>query len=126
MDNTGLSLGDILEIFHRCYPDIEVDSTRPLSDLYIGDRKGCTIFLKNGDIIQYFPREILQLGCMSDYCTKQWLGHTLEILEDPECPYTYKEEMEQACRNALRMMEIKEFEEQYKQRQEEAKKNGKL
>mgnify|MGYP003299554865 CR=1 FL=1 len=50
----------MLDNFKKHYPQLknEISDYRPLSNVFIpNNRKGITIFLKNGDIIQYYPME---------------------------------------------------------------------
>ena len=50
--------GDILKIFCVKYPKLRVKDYRPLCpELFTKDLKGITIWLENGDIIQYYPKE---------------------------------------------------------------------
>lgn len=48
----------LFEYFKKHYPQLidEISDYRPLSDMFISERKGITIFLKNGDVIQYYPK----------------------------------------------------------------------
>ena len=50
--------GDILKTFREKYPKLMVKDYRPLSPkLYTNDLVGITIWLENGDVIQYYPKE---------------------------------------------------------------------
>ena len=50
--------GEILEKFYKENPDMvdKVSDYRPLALDFVGDRVGITIWLKNDDIILYFPK----------------------------------------------------------------------
>ena len=49
---------DVLNKFNDEFPQAEVDDYRPLSDLFLKGKSGITIWLKNGDMIMYCPKEI--------------------------------------------------------------------
>lgn len=53
---------DILDIFESRYPDIKVDDYRPLWDEFVKDKEGITIWLKNGDMLMYFPKTDMREG----------------------------------------------------------------
>ena len=49
---------DILKIYTSKYPDAKVEDYRPICrELFTKDRAGITIWLQNGDIIEYYPKE---------------------------------------------------------------------
>ena len=53
-----MTIGEALKIFRDKYPEIKVKDYRPLaSELFTNNWKGITIWLENGDVIQYYPKE---------------------------------------------------------------------
>ena len=48
--------GEIYNKFRLNYPDLDVDDYRPISDFLTDNRQGITVFLKNGDILVYYPQ----------------------------------------------------------------------
>lgn len=49
---------ELFSLFKENYPNIEVEDYRPLCpQLFTTNLQGITIWLKNGDIIQYYPRQ---------------------------------------------------------------------
>ena len=53
-----MTIGEALKIFRDKYPKIKVKDYRPLApELFTKDLKGITIWLENGDVIQYYPKE---------------------------------------------------------------------
>ncbi len=51
--------GDIYEIFQDTYPELNPIDYRPLSTLHDPKTPGIQIWLENGDIILYFPKEVI-------------------------------------------------------------------
>lgn len=50
--------GEILKIFGGKYPKLKVEDCRPLCpELFTKNLIGITIWLENGDVIQYYPKE---------------------------------------------------------------------
>lgn len=49
---------EVLNKFSDEFPQAEVDDYRPLADLFIRDKVGIVVWLKNGDMIVYCPKEI--------------------------------------------------------------------
>ena len=50
--------GEILDLFKERYSEINIIDYRPLCpELFTHDLVGITIWLDNGDILQYYPRE---------------------------------------------------------------------
>ena len=47
--------GEMMKLFLENYPELECSDYRPLAQEFVKDRAGITIWLKNGDIIQWFP-----------------------------------------------------------------------
>lgn len=47
----------IMNIFKENYPEMEIDDYRPLVLDFAHDKKGITIWTKNGDLIFYFPKQ---------------------------------------------------------------------
>ena len=47
---------EIYNKFRLSYPDLHVDDYRPISDFLTDNRQGITVFLKNGDILVYYPQ----------------------------------------------------------------------
>lgn len=45
----------LIRLFKQRFPDIDVDDFRPWSIELVKGRFGITVYLKNGDILQYFP-----------------------------------------------------------------------
>ena len=45
----------LINLFHKRFPDIDIDDARPYDIELVKGRFGITIYLKNGDILQYFP-----------------------------------------------------------------------
>jgi len=49
---------DILNKFHDVFPRAEVNDYRPIChELFVNGKVGITIWLKNGDVIEYYPAE---------------------------------------------------------------------
>lgn len=49
---------DLLKIFNEKYPELKNIDYRPLCPvMYTNDLVGITIWLDNGDVIQYYPKE---------------------------------------------------------------------
>lgn len=46
---------DLLEKFKESYPELEVESAKPLDISLLKKRMGITINLKSGDVLLYFP-----------------------------------------------------------------------
>ena len=58
-DQLYITNENIVTEFGKKYPGFQVIGYRPLCpELYTKDRIGVTIWLVNGDIIQYYPHEI--------------------------------------------------------------------
>ena len=55
--------GDLFNKFKTDYPDLEVEDYRPFHLDFVGDRLGITIWLKNGDILLYFPHIKFNEAC---------------------------------------------------------------
>ena len=49
---------EVLNKFNDEFPHADIDDYRPLSELFIKNKVGITIWLKNGDMIVYCPKEI--------------------------------------------------------------------
>lgn len=50
--------GEMLDIFYQKYPELKVEDYRPLCpEIHTKDLIGITVWLKNGDTIQYYPKE---------------------------------------------------------------------
>lgn len=50
--------GEVLKIFCEKYPEINTIDYRPLCpELFTKNLIGITIWLENGDVIQYYPKE---------------------------------------------------------------------
>ena len=50
---------DIFNQFTKAYPYLSVSDYRPISpNVFTKDRIGITVWLENGDIIQYYPKSI--------------------------------------------------------------------
>lgn len=50
--------GDILKTFNEKYPELKVQDYRPLCpEMFTHDLVGVTIWLDNGDVLQYYPKE---------------------------------------------------------------------
>jgi len=55
---SNLTNWEILEIFKKKFPKAIWEDYRPLCpEMYTDDLVGITIWLKNGDVIQYYPKE---------------------------------------------------------------------
>lgn len=53
-----MKLSDIFELFKERFPDAAVEDWRPIChELFVKYRSGATIFLENGDILEYYPKE---------------------------------------------------------------------
>ena len=53
-----MTIGEALKIFRDKYPEIKVKNYRFYApELFTKDLKGITIWLENGDVIQYYPKE---------------------------------------------------------------------
>lgn len=49
---------EMANLFSEKYPDTKVDDYRPLApEMFTNHLIGMTITLKNGDILQYYPKE---------------------------------------------------------------------
>lgn len=49
---------EVLNLFKEKYPKSEVTDYRPLCpEMFTKELKGITIWLGNGDVIQYYPKE---------------------------------------------------------------------
>ena len=50
--------GEMMKLFHKKYPDIRVQDYRYLChEMFTNDLYGITIWLENGDVIEYYPKE---------------------------------------------------------------------
>ena len=55
-----MTFENILDRFKETLPFAEVDDYRPIChELFTEGKPGITIWLKNGDIIEYYPKEEL-------------------------------------------------------------------
>lgn len=53
-----MTYNDLLNKFRDVFPFAEVDDCRPIChELFTDDKVGITIWLKNGDVIEYYPAE---------------------------------------------------------------------
>lgn len=53
-----MTYGDLLKLFVEKYPELKMLDYRPICpELFTKDLKGITIWLENGDVIQYYPKE---------------------------------------------------------------------
>lgn len=51
-----MTYNDLLNKFRDVFPFAEVDDCRPIChELFTDDKVGITIWLKNGDVIEYYP-----------------------------------------------------------------------
>ena len=56
-DNRKMTNKEILDKFINTYPSIQINDYRPIChQLFTEERQGITIWLKNGDIIEYYPK----------------------------------------------------------------------
>jgi len=71
--------GDIFKLFKERFPELEVDDYRPLDHAFAEERSGITIWLKNGDMLLYFPNteEVKQ---MTDEEALHWLNALPDVL----------------------------------------------
>ena len=47
---------ELLDKFINTFPDAKINDYRPIChEFFVGDKQGITIWLKNGDIIEYYP-----------------------------------------------------------------------
>ena len=53
-----MTIIEVLNKFSDEFPQAKVDDYRPLADLFIRDKVGIVVWLKNGDMIVYCPKEI--------------------------------------------------------------------
>lgn len=49
--------GDLFSLFRERFPNLRPVDMRPLYRDYVVGRKGITVWLDNGDIILWFPKE---------------------------------------------------------------------
>lgn len=53
-----MTYDDLLNKFHDVFPLAEVDDYRPIChELFTDGKVGITVWLKNGDVIEYYPAE---------------------------------------------------------------------
>ena len=53
-----MTYGKILNKFEDVFPFADVDDYRPIChELFTDGKEGITVWLKNGDIIEYYPNE---------------------------------------------------------------------
>lgn len=52
-----MNFQDIADLFEDKYR-ANVDDFRPICDLFLEDKRGATLWLDNGDMIIYCPKEI--------------------------------------------------------------------
>ena len=62
MKKSEITYGDMISVFRERYPDINYEDYRPTASIHVEGKAGITIWLKNGDIMQYFPN-IKAKGC---------------------------------------------------------------
>ena len=55
--------GQLFNKFKEDYPGLEVEDYRPMHLDFVRDRIGITVWLKNGDILLYFPKLTLNEAC---------------------------------------------------------------
>ena len=55
--------GDIFNKFKTDYPDLEVKDYRPMHLDFVRGRIGIVVWLKNGDILLYFPKISFNEAC---------------------------------------------------------------
>ena len=58
--------GQIFNKFKEDYPDLEVEDYRPMHLDFVRDRIGITRWLKNGDILLYFPNIKFNEACVME------------------------------------------------------------
>ncbi len=53
-----MTFQECLHKFHESFPNIEVWDYRPIChELFEKDKEGMTIWLKNGDMVVYYPKQ---------------------------------------------------------------------
>lgn len=53
-----MTFQECLHKFNENFPNIEVDDYRPIChELFEKDKEGMTIWLKNGDMVVYYPKQ---------------------------------------------------------------------
>jgi hypothetical protein len=53
-----MTFKECLNKFHESFPLAEVDTYRPVCyEMFQADRGGMTIWLKNGDMVVYYPKQ---------------------------------------------------------------------
>lgn len=57
MESKTMTNEDIKDLFDKQYPQLKSVDYRPISNVFVEDKQGITIWLENGDIIFYFPNE---------------------------------------------------------------------
>ena len=56
MDAVGVTYRNILDKFHDAFPFSKVEDYRPIChELFTDEKVGITLWLDNGDIIEYYP-----------------------------------------------------------------------
>ncbi len=52
-----MTYNDLIETFKARYPNLKVVDCRPIChELYTNDKVGITIWLENGDLLEYYPK----------------------------------------------------------------------
>jgi len=53
-----MTYNDLLDKFEDAFPFAEIDDYRPVChELFENDKVGITIWLKNGDMVVYYPKQ---------------------------------------------------------------------
>lgn len=56
-----MTIEECLDKFHDTFPFAEVDDYRPIChELFEKGKEGLTIWLKNGDMIVYYPKDKME------------------------------------------------------------------
>lgn len=54
-----MTYGDLIKLFKTKYPDLKYKDYRPIAhEMFTDHLKGITIWLENGDVIEYYPKPI--------------------------------------------------------------------
>lgn len=53
-----MTFNEILQEFEFAFPFVDIEDYRPIChELFTDGKEGITVWLKNGDIIEYYPNE---------------------------------------------------------------------
>ena len=93
---------EILNRFKHEFPLVKIDDYRPIChELFTDDKQGITIWLDNGDIIEYYPNTTIE--ALSDRPHSEWIktvdGNGWDDWYVFKCPFCGATIKDKQCRS---------------------------